>query len=225
MDSLISAERDRESLRAVELPKLPSEKDPYGFGRPKYESEEAKQKSFSDYKIHLEKVRVESLTAAEKMHLASQLEPIKTIPIHTMVEQFGAGFERIPGLYDRQNQAIYIAQHVYHDGGWILNNDVEFQLSHEVGHAVNATLKHDLISNLDTDFKTAFEADFAKLTASEIVKLNLKNKGHEHRMDEIFADLYAHAKGIPTNNARYSGEIVRLFEDTLKVMKQKNFLE
>lgn len=128
------------------------------------------------------------------------------------------------GIYDPSSKTIYVAEEMLSFGKWVPNNDVMFELRHEFGHAYNATAHRfgEWMSN-EPMFKAAFKKDLDNLTPTQRNELPLSSN-HKLNMelarDEVYADMYAHAIGLESNN-QYSKTLKALFPACLAHLKEE----
>lgn len=128
------------------------------------------------------------------------------------------------GVYDPKSKTIYLAEEMQAFGHWCSSNDLMFGLRHEFGHAFNATSHPlgDWVSDR-RKFIEAFNRDFVRLTPQEKSDLML-SPAHRERIsdarDEVFADMYAHASGLKSNNG-YSQKMKVAFPNCLQYLKEE----
>ncbi|HEY9732461.1 MAG TPA: hypothetical protein V6C89_11155 [Drouetiella sp.] len=139
------------------------------------------------------------------------------IQIHAVkkISDIFPGFDTTPAccVTNGADKGIYIAEQVWHNGGWTDHNpvDVLFNMFHESGHAVNATLRHDNFSN-SPEFKKVFDPIWKNLDkTSGTAKLLDKLPSIDRVKDEVFADLWGHLHAIPHPDNEYSNTMKRIF--------------
>lgn len=118
-------------------------------------------------------------------------------------------------------KGIYIAERVLHNGEWVLHNrvDVLFNTFHETGHALNATLGTDLISNTKA-FGAVFDKVWSNIDKSSSTVKAIEGLGTKELIkDEVFADTFGHLNAMPHPNNEYSNDIRRLFRPVYEYMK------
>lgn len=172
---------------------------------------------------------------------------IEVVPVRRITDRFPHVDARTGGCYDPVSRKICIAQEVWSPGlrKFVPNDDVRFALQHEIGHAFNdnAALGGFLSSKVKA-FRDAFEKDKAAIllkdaqTAKRIAagsnedavgiwrKLGMEKKeasSIDEAMDEVFADMFAHSKGLTSKNP-WSQMMKENFPECLKVMEQKGYL-
>lgn len=171
---------------------------------------------------------------------------IEVVPVRRITDRFPHVDARTGGCYDPVSRKICIAQEVWSPGlqRFVPNDDVRFALQHEIGHAFNdnAALGGFLSSKVKV-FREAFEKDKAAIllkdtqAAKRIAagsnedavgtwkKLGLwKKESIDEEMDEVFADMFAHSKGLTSKNP-WSQMMKENFPECLKVMEQKGYLK
>lgn len=129
--------------------------------------------------------------------------------------------KRTAGIYDPTEKTIYVAEEAWSMGQWRKNSDVMFELRHEFGHAWNA--KSDPFGEWlseSQDFRAAFRQDIANISPEKLDELQLSFDRIARQRDEVFADMYAHASGIPSNNPR-SIQMKELFPKCFEYVQQK----
>ena len=161
---------------------------------------------------------IEGLSEHEKNFLAEHRIEIKPVKRITDVPETD---QHLGGCYKQRDRAIYIPEELFHRGAWTKHNDVAFVLRHEFGHAFNANKGRfgEYLSN-DKRFARVFTEDFNKIPehVKDTLLLSEKFKPIELARDEVFADMYAHASGLESNN-RYSQLMKQYFPSCLKYLE------
>lgn len=130
------------------------------------------------------------------------------------------GVERLGACYSPEHKRIFVPQEIFRRGEWVPNDDVEFALNHEVGHVFNAKaepLSEYNISDM-SPLRSICQSELDNVPAEVLDSLQLSIKPSVAKRDEVFADLYAHSKGLQSNNP-YSQLIKHWFPRTLKYLE------
>ena len=167
---------------------------------------------------------IENLHPDELEYMAENNLKIK--PVRRISDIYPNRDHATLGIYDPSNRTIFIAEEVLSLGRWQQNFDVAFELRHEFGHALNATLHPlgDWISDRPAFIK-AFQKDFSKLSMEQKRDLRLSP---EYRSDicqvrdEVFADVYGHASGFKSNHS-YSQKMKLAFPSCLNYIQTDLF--
>jgi hypothetical protein len=149
-----------------------------------------------------------------------EIHPVRRI---SDLPELGKNKERIPActVTNGDHKGIYIAEEVLHKGSWDKHNpvDVLFNMFHEAGHAINATLRTDNLSN-SPEFGRLFEACWAKVDKNNDAAKAVADLGTRDRMqDEVMADMWGHLHAIPHPDNTYSNTLRQLFEPIYDHMK------
>jgi hypothetical protein len=119
--------------------------------------------------------------------------------------EFGGVNGHTLGFYSSDRKTIGVAQEVNVRDKWIPNNQIEFTLKHELGHAFNQLGGDNRPGNFISErpeFVRAFERDTSRLPSGTLDALGLLRANEKLTRDEVFAELYAHASsGITTDGA------------------------
>jgi hypothetical protein len=113
-----------------------------------------------------------------------------------------------------------MAEEVLKQGKWVVNENLEFDFKHELGHAVNAKFSPfgEPISETG-EFRQAFRSDMQNIDPKKLDELLIPTDTIYATRDEVFADLYAHSKGALSSNSR-SNQIRDMFQKCLKYVKE-----
>lgn len=129
--------------------------------------------------------------------------------------------ERMGGCFRPNENTIYVPEQLYQKGGWAQNNDLEFILRHEFGHAFNANkLQFGHWLSNEKRFTKVFAEEFNKIPQDmkDTLMLSEKFKPLERAREEAFADMFAHASGLQSNNP-YSQLMKKYFPSCLKYLE------
>jgi hypothetical protein len=155
--------------------------------------------------------------------LANHLDK-EGIQIHAVnkISDIFPGFDTTPAccITNGDKKGIYIAEQVWHNGRWADHNpvDVLFNMFHESGHAVNATLRTDNFSN-SPQFKEVFNSVWKNLDKSTgTAKILDKLPSIDRVKDEVFSDLWGHLHATPHPDNEYSNTIKRIFAPVYEYM-------
>lgn len=170
----------------------------------------------------------ERFTAELKQALDELQEgELKNLKIHDVLIQpvkrltdILPGKERLGACYSPEHKAIFVPEEIMRLGKWVSNDDVRFALNHEIGHVFNA--KADKFGEYASNFKlfrTTFQKDLQNIPSDVLDTLLLSGRHPEAVRDEILADLYAHAKGLKSNNP-YSQLVRKWFPNSLKYVEE-----
>lgn len=164
------------------------------------------------------KQAVESLSTNESNFLQDHGIEVKAVSRITDVPETT---KKMAGCYRRTDSAIYVPEEIFSNGRWVKNDDVPFVVRHEFGHAFNEKRGKfgQFISNR-RDFAETFMHDFKKVPPEMLDKLGLSEniKPLELARDEVFADMYAHASSLQSNNP-YSKLLKQFFPSCLKYLE------
>jgi hypothetical protein len=149
-----------------------------------------------------------------------EIHPVRRI---SDLPQLGKNRERLPActVTNGDDKGIYIAEEVFHKGRWDNHHpvDILFNMFHEAGHAINATLRTDNLSN-STEFGKLFEACWAKIDKTNDAAKAVGDIGTRDRMqDEIMADMWGHLHATPHPDNTYSNTLRQLFAPIYDHMK------
>jgi|GEM_PF-1126785 len=131
----------------------------------------------------------------------------------------GSTWDDDDGLYNPTKKEITVAQtHFDHDRNAFVNNDrTEGSIKHEAGHAVDAALGN--MSHSD-DFKQAFDADVARMSAAEKQRFAyLLQDGHAGH-EETFAEVFGGMNGSSANRDQ-TAAIMRDFPTVRALMQRR----
>ncbi len=166
------------------------------------------------------KLVVDRLSEGERNFLAEHNVAIK--PIRRMADRFPTR-QDLAACYDASENTIYVAEEVPKLGSFVHNYDLEFAFRHEFGHAHNfkAHPFGDPISETPK-FRAAFKHDIKSIPADvlETLKLSPSHKTVLEARDEVFADMYAHATCLESNNP-YSQTMKRWFPNCLQYARTR----
>lgn len=160
---------------------------------------------------------IEALSETELANLG--LHEITIQPVNRLTDVLPCS-ERLGACYSPEHKAIFVPQEIMRLGKWTSNNDVEFALSHEVGHVFNVkanVLSEHNISDAKT-FRILFQGDKERIPSEILASLELSDDAVKAR-DEVFADLYAHSKTLNSNNP-YSQLLRQWFPNALKFVEE-----
>lgn len=145
---------------------------------------------------------------------------IKIMPVRRIQDLDPLHPPNTPGIFDPGERTVFIAEEVWSLGRWRANPDVQFALRHEIGHAFNAR-SHPFGEWLSesAEFRSVFKKEVADISAQQLEEWSLVYENIQRLRDEIFADLFAHATGLTSNNAR-SQAIRQAFPKTLEYVRQ-----
>jgi len=140
---------------------------------------------------------LERLSPAERSFIADH--GIKIVQVRRIAPEKG----NLGAFYDFSENTIYVPEEVLRLKKPIPNYDLEFAFRHEFGHAFNAKRDPfgDYISNLKP-FREAINEDLKRIPPNKLTELQLRFPTDEQLRDEVFADMYAHACGLQSNNPR-----------------------
>lgn len=160
---------------------------------------------------------LERLSEGEKANLKindTAIQPVKRLT------DILPGTEGLGACYSPEQKTIFVPQEIMRLGKWTANNDVEFALSHEVGHVFNVkanVLSEHYVSDTKI-FRSLFQTEKENIPTDILNSLQLPEDAVKAR-DEIFADLYAHAKGMNSDNP-YSQLVKHWFPNALKFVEE-----
>ena len=163
------------------------------------------------------KQATETLSEGELANL--KLHGIEIQPVRRLTDVM-PGTEKLGAFYSPEHKTIFVPEEILRLGRWVPNDDVPFALNHEVGHVFNAKADNfgEYVSNFE-QFRDIFQQDQRSVPSNVLDSLQLSSKGIVARRDEVFADLYAHAKGLKSNNP-YSQQIKQWFRNSLKYVEE-----
>lgn len=194
---------------------------------------------------HLKPVKIHDYSPVSKEFRAhveackSKLEPWvqehlddKGIQIHAVRRisdlpgDIGKGRERVPAITitSGDHKGIYIAEKVMHklDPNFTHHPvDVLFNTFHEAGHAINATLSTDNLSNSEAFnklFKACWDNVGDKTKGAARMIANLKTP--DRMQDEVMADMWGHLHATPHSDNTYSNTLRQLFAPIYEHMKE-----
>jgi hypothetical protein len=163
---------------------------------------------------------------AQLKHVLGRLSPgekafieehnIKIIQVRRIPPEKG----NLGAFYDLSENTIYVPEEVLRLKKPVPNYDLEFAFRHEFGHAFNAKRDPfgDYISNLKP-FREALKEDLKRIPPNKLTELQLRFPTDEQLRDEVFADMYAHACSLQSNNPR-SMLMKSLFPNCLKFVQE-----
>jgi len=161
---------------------------------------------------------LERLSPGERTFIADH--SIKIKPIRMVQDKFPQK-AHLGACYDRSENTIYVPEQVLKFGKPVPNYDLEFAFRHEFGHAFNA--KSDSLGQYISElpeFRAALRQDIKHISAEKLEDMQLSYPKIEELRDEVFADMYAHATGLQSNNPR-SMQMKELFPNCLKYAKTR----
>lgn len=163
---------------------------------------------------------IENLSDSQKGFL--RLHDIKIKPIPRIADKFPNSEQRA-ACFDPSERSIYVAEYVLKLGKWVPNEDLEFALRHEIGHAFNAK-SHPFGEwhSQAKGFREAFKEDVKAIPSEKLKELQLSYDRIELLRDEVFSDMYGHAtgatSGVESRNPR-SIQMKELFQRCLKYVQ------
>lgn len=161
---------------------------------------------------------IERLSKQEKEFLQEHQIEIKAVRRITDVPDTS---QRMAGCFKPNENTIYVPEELFQKGRWTQNNDLEFILRHEFGHAFNANkLQFGHWLSNERRFTKVFADEFNKVPPDmqDILMLSEKFKPLERAREEVFADMYAHASGLQSTNP-YSQLMKKYFPSCLKYLE------
>ncbi len=152
---------------------------------------------------------------------------IEIHPIHRIADlpkEISKDRERVPAITiaHGDHKGIYIAEQVWHKNDWVTHHpvDVLFNMFHETGHALNATLKHDLLSSTK-EFATLFNRCWENVDKSQGAGRIIANLVRLDAMqDEVMADMWGHLHATPHPDNTYSNSLRKMFAPIYEHMKE-----